>query len=60
MREVLVSCRENLIFLIADFHVLGLFMAKKHDLSDKNFFRLSRAGAGAVAVERKICATPTA
>jgi hypothetical protein len=22
-------------FFIADFHVLGLFMAKKHDLSDK-------------------------
>jgi hypothetical protein len=21
----------------ADFHVLGLFMAKKHDLSEKNF-----------------------
>jgi hypothetical protein len=32
-------------------------MAEKHDLSDK-FFRLSRAVA--VAVERKICATPTA
>jgi hypothetical protein len=29
---------------IADFHVLGLFMAKKHDLSDKKF-RLSRAVA---------------
>jgi hypothetical protein len=28
--------REVLIFIfIADFHVLGLFMAKKHDLSDK-------------------------
>jgi hypothetical protein len=24
-------------FFIADFHVLGIFMAKKHDLSD-NFF----------------------
>jgi hypothetical protein len=23
--------------IIADFHVLGLFMAKKHDLSDKKF-----------------------
>jgi hypothetical protein len=33
-------------------------MAKKHDLSDKIFFRLSRAVA--VAVERKICATPAA
>jgi hypothetical protein len=22
---------------IADFHVLGLFIAKKHDLSEKNF-----------------------
>jgi hypothetical protein len=31
-------------------------MAKKHDLSEKKNFRLSRA----VAVERKICATPTA
>jgi hypothetical protein len=38
--------------IIADFHVLGLFMAKKHDLSEKKFLRLSRA----VAVERKICA----
>jgi hypothetical protein len=32
MREVLVSCREK---FIADFHVLGRFMAKKHDLSEK-------------------------
>jgi hypothetical protein len=23
--------------IIADFHVLGLFMAKKHDLSEKKF-----------------------
>jgi hypothetical protein len=29
-------------------------MAKKHDLSEKKIFRPSRA------VERKICATPTA
>jgi hypothetical protein len=34
MREVLV--RKMKIF-IADFHVVGLFMAKKHDLSDKKF-----------------------
>jgi hypothetical protein len=34
-------------------------MAKKYDLSKKNF-RMSRAVAVAVAVERKICATPTA
>jgi hypothetical protein len=40
---------------IADFNILGLFMAKKHDLSEKKF-HMSRA----VAVERKICATPTA
>jgi hypothetical protein len=32
-------------------------MAKKHDLSEKKI-RLSRAVA--IAVERKICATPTA
>jgi hypothetical protein len=37
MREVLVSCREKLKKIIADFHVLGLFMARKHDLSEKNF-----------------------
>jgi hypothetical protein len=42
--------------IIADFNFLGLFMAKKHVFSEKNFFRLSRT----VAVERKICATPTA
>jgi hypothetical protein len=33
MREVLVSCRK----IVADF-LKGLFMAKKHDLSDKIFF----------------------
>jgi hypothetical protein len=55
MREVLVSCREKRKKIIADFHVLGLFMAQKHDLGEKQF-RLSRA----VAVERKICATPSA
>jgi hypothetical protein len=38
--------------IIADFHVLGLFMAKKHDLSEKKFFRQSRAVA---AVVQKIC-----
>jgi hypothetical protein len=37
MREVLVSCQEKLKKIIADFHVLGLFMAKKHDLSEINF-----------------------
>jgi hypothetical protein len=62
MREVLVSCREKWKKNIADFHVSGLFLAKKHDLSKKKNFRMSRAGAAAVAVavERKICATPTA
>jgi hypothetical protein len=39
---------------IADFHVLGLFLAKKHDLSEKKIYRLSRS----VAV-RKICTLPT-
>jgi hypothetical protein len=28
---------------IADFHVLGLLIAEKHDLSKKKKFRLSRA-----------------
>jgi hypothetical protein len=42
----------KMIFFIANFHVLGLVMAKKHDLSEK-FFAI-------FAVERKICATPTA
>jgi hypothetical protein len=32
----------------ADSHVLGLFMAKKHDLSEKKKFRLSRAVAAIV------------
>jgi hypothetical protein len=45
MREVLV--------IITDFHVLGLFIGKKHDLGEKKI-PLSRA------VERKICATPIA
>jgi hypothetical protein len=35
MREVLVSCREKWKKFIAGFHVLGLFMAKKLDLSEK-------------------------
>jgi hypothetical protein len=36
-------------------------MAKKHDLSNKKNFRLSRAVAVAVAATvREICATPTA
>jgi hypothetical protein len=35
MKEVLVSWREKWKKIIADFHVLGLFMAKKHDLSEK-------------------------
>jgi hypothetical protein len=34
MRKVLVWW-EKWKKIIADFHVLGLFMAKKHDLSDK-------------------------
>jgi hypothetical protein len=42
MREVLVSWWEKWKFFIADFHVLGLFMAKKHDLSD-NFFSVCHA-----------------
>jgi hypothetical protein len=42
--------------IIADFHVLGLFIAKKHDLSEKKI-RLSRA---VVAVVGKIWVTPTA
>jgi hypothetical protein len=35
MREVLVSCREKWKCFIADFHVLGLFLVKKHVLSKK-------------------------
>jgi hypothetical protein len=31
-------------FFIADFHVLGLFMANKHDLSKKNFPYVTRRG----------------
>jgi hypothetical protein len=42
--------------IIADFHVLGLLIAKKHDLSEKTNFRLSHV----VAVVHKIWVTPTA
>jgi hypothetical protein len=42
MREVLVSYREKLKKFIADFHVLGLFMAKKHDLSKKKIPSVTR------------------
>jgi hypothetical protein len=51
MRELFVSWWEKLKKIIADFHVLGLFMAKNYDLSEKKI--LSRA----VAV-RKICTAP--
>jgi hypothetical protein len=51
-----VTRKMKILFLIFTF---SLFMAKKHDLSEKKI-RMSRAGAVAVAVERKICATPTA
>jgi hypothetical protein len=34
---LLATYREQLIFFIAYFHVLGLFMAKKHDLSETQF-----------------------
>jgi hypothetical protein len=43
MREGLVT--RKMIFFIADFHVLGLFiMTKKHDLSD-NFFSVCHVAA---------------
>jgi hypothetical protein len=45
MRKVLVCCREKFKKKIAYFHVLGLFKAKKYDLSENKIFRLSRAGA---------------
>jgi hypothetical protein len=35
MREVLVYCREKWKKIIAYFHVLELFIAEKHDLSEK-------------------------
>jgi hypothetical protein len=37
-----VSRKMNIF--IADFHVLGLFMAKKHDLSEKKFPYVTRRG----------------
>jgi hypothetical protein len=42
---------------IADFHVLVLFMAKKHDLSDKN---VSVCQTPFLLPFVKICTTPTA
>jgi hypothetical protein len=43
MRELLVSCREKWKKkIIAEFHVLGPFMAKKHDLSEF-FFSVCQA-----------------
>jgi hypothetical protein len=41
---------------IADFHVLGLFMAKKHDLSDK---KISVCHAPLAVGVRKIYTSPT-
>jgi hypothetical protein len=46
---------EKMIFFITDFHVLVLFMAKKHDLSDK---KISVCHAPLPFVN--ICTTPTA
>jgi hypothetical protein len=34
MESIGFTCKKK-IFFIANFHVLGLFMAKKHDLSEK-------------------------
>jgi hypothetical protein len=42
MRDVLVSSREKFKFFIADFHVLGLFMAKKHVLGEKKIPSVTR------------------
>jgi hypothetical protein len=50
MRKVLVSCRAKCKKIIADFQVLGLFLAKNHDLSNINPFRLSRAVAAVADV----------
>jgi hypothetical protein len=36
--STMVSCREKFKKNIADYHVLGLFVGKKHDLSEKNPF----------------------
>jgi hypothetical protein len=44
MREVMVSCRKNEKKTIADFHVLGLFMAKIHDLNEKKNPYVTRCG----------------
>jgi hypothetical protein len=52
MGEVLVLRREKWKKFIADIHVLGLFIPKKHDLSEKKNFRLSRAVA---VVIRNLC-----
>jgi hypothetical protein len=43
----------KMIFFIADFHVLGLFMAQKHDLSKKKNPSVTRRCT-------PICVTPTA
>jgi hypothetical protein len=42
MREVSVSWREKWKKILADFNVLGLFMAKKHDLSEKKIPSVTR------------------
>jgi hypothetical protein len=39
MGEILISRREKLKKSITDFHVLGVFMATKHDLSEKKSVR---------------------
>jgi hypothetical protein len=53
MGQVLVACREKSKNLIADFHVLGLFMGKKHVLSNKKFPSVTHRCT-------QICVTPTA
>jgi hypothetical protein len=45
--------------IIADFHVLGLFMAKKHDLSDKTI-SVCHAPSPPLPPFAQICVTPTA
>jgi hypothetical protein len=55
MREVLVY-----LVSIADFNVLGLFMAKKHDMNEKKFSVGHAPSSLPVPLIDKICASPTA
>jgi hypothetical protein len=54
MREYWFRVEKNEFFLLLIFNVLGLFMAKKHDLSEQNFSVCHAPGPLPLLLPRKM------